>query len=260
MKHHANGQRRPEEIEADIERTRGELQQTLSAIEQRLSPGQLVDQGLEYLRSNGVREYASNLGTTAKQDPLPLALVGIGLAWLMMSSRRAHDPVAAAAAGGEHAGTAASVKDKLSSASQRMSQTAQAARERAHQVGDSARYQAQRLRGGYERMVEEQPLALGAIGLAIGAVLAASAPRTRTEERWVGGGESESESELADERQRSVKEVVEAEQAAQSAADGLRWGSSTDSERSGRAGDAVVLDDEVRPSVQPYAPYVPPVR
>ena len=49
MRH--NGDRSPDEILAGIERTRSELDSTLSAIEHRLTPGQLVDQGLDYLRS-----------------------------------------------------------------------------------------------------------------------------------------------------------------------------------------------------------------
>ena len=34
--------------------------------------------------------------------------------------------------------------------------------------------------------MREQPLALGAIGLAVGAVLASAAPRTRVEDEWMG--------------------------------------------------------------------------
>ena len=85
MRH--NGHREPEQIQADIERTRSELDHTLSAIEQRLTPGQLVDQGLDYLRRHGAKEYVANLGEAVKRDPLPLAFVGIGLAWLMASDR-----------------------------------------------------------------------------------------------------------------------------------------------------------------------------
>lgn len=181
-----NGQRRPEEIEADIERTRSELNDTLSAIERRFSPGELVDQGLAYLRRSGAREYADNLGAAARQDPVPMALVGIGLAWLMMSSRRGSYDAAHRAAAADRGLSAAGMRQKVSATTQRMSDTAHAARERMHHMGDSARHGAQRLRDGYDHMAQEQPLVLGAIGLALGALLGASAPRTRTEERWMG--------------------------------------------------------------------------
>ncbi len=183
-----NGSRRPDEILAEIDRTRGELDSTLSAIEHRLTPGQLVDQGLDYLRNSGGTEFVKNLGTSAKQNPLPVALVGIGLAWLMATNKR---PGTATLAGTDAAqerisATAHSAMDTLGS-------TAQAARERASQLGESARqlgqsarHQVQRARSNVDYLVNEQPLALGAIGLAIGAVLAAAAPRTRQEDELMG--------------------------------------------------------------------------
>ena len=83
-----NGGRRPEEILAEIDQTRHEMDRTLSAIEHRLTPGQLVDQGLDYLRHSGANEFVQNLGGTAKQNPLPVALTAIGLAWLMTLGRQ----------------------------------------------------------------------------------------------------------------------------------------------------------------------------
>jgi hypothetical protein len=192
-----NGQRRPEEIQAEIERTRSDLDQTLHALEQRLTPGQLVDQGLHYLRDSGANEYLTNLRATATRDPLPLALVGVGLAWLAMSSRRPPsayaDPRELSGEPSAMSDTVSTMKDKvsqttqkLSEATHKVSQAAHSARERASRVGASARYQAERLRGGYMQLVNEQPLALGAIGLALGAVLAAATPRTRMEEKLLG--------------------------------------------------------------------------
>jgi ElaB/YqjD/DUF883 family membrane-anchored ribosome-binding protein len=202
-----NGERNPAEIQADIERTRSSLDHTLSAIEQRLQPSQLIDQGVDYLRHSGAREYMTNLGTSVKQEPLPLALVGIGLAWLMMSHARGTTAPSSTTASdlSERArgatdtvadsmrGTMSSVRDTAARTSQRISdtthrigQTAHAARERASQMGAAARHQAERVRTGYDRLVNEQPLALGAIGLAVGAVLAATAPRTRHEDRVMG--------------------------------------------------------------------------
>jgi ElaB/YqjD/DUF883 family membrane-anchored ribosome-binding protein len=219
--------RRPEDIQADIERTRSDLNETLSAIENRLQPAELFDQGVDYLRHSGAREYVVNLGAAARQDPLPLALVGVGLAWLMLSGRDGgrvdrvrvgspgpsvdevrtgvrdtvtgvRDTVSGAVSSVKDA--VASVRDKVSSVRdsatrtsqkladtrQRIGETAQSARERAGRVGHAAREQADRVRSGFDRLVNEQPLALGAIGLAVGAVLAATAPRTRQEDRVMG--------------------------------------------------------------------------
>jgi len=75
MKGNGNGTRDPDAIIASIERTRSEMDSTLSAIEERLTPGQMMDQGLEYLRNSGGREYLSNLGSSLKDNPLPATLV-----------------------------------------------------------------------------------------------------------------------------------------------------------------------------------------
>jgi ElaB/YqjD/DUF883 family membrane-anchored ribosome-binding protein len=199
MKH--DGDRHPREIQADIARVRSDLDETLSAIEHRLTPGQLVDQGLDYLRHSGAREYVANLGASAKQDPLPLALTVVGLGWLMLSSRRdpaghgvvtrpgpSADTLAESArdAAAGLSGAASSVRESAARTSEKISQTTRAARERAQQVGHAAREGADRIRSGVDRLVHEQPLALGAIGIAVGAILAASAPRTRQEDRLMG--------------------------------------------------------------------------
>ncbi|MDQ2694400.1 MAG: DUF3618 domain-containing protein, partial [Pseudomonadota bacterium] len=79
--------RSPDEIERDIEQTRAEMDYTLTALEHKLSPSQFMDQAMSYLRggSGEANEFATNLGRTIKNNPLPVTLLGIGLAWLMMA-------------------------------------------------------------------------------------------------------------------------------------------------------------------------------
>ena len=169
MRH--NGDRSPDEILAEIERTRSELDSTLSAIEHRLTPGQLVDQGLDYLRHSGANEFVQNLGGSVKHNPMPVSLVGIGLAWLM--------------AAGRNSGASQSWSSG-ESATGRISEAAGSAKEKLSQAASGARQQYERVRGGYDSIVREQPLALGAIGIAIGAALAAALPRTRKEDALMG--------------------------------------------------------------------------
>jgi ElaB/YqjD/DUF883 family membrane-anchored ribosome-binding protein len=169
-----NGQS-PEQIQADIDRTRGDMDSTLDAIEQRLTPGQLVDQGLDYLRRSGGNEFVSNLGGSVRDNPLPIALVGIGLAWLM-----------AAGKSGNAGDRARSAKEAYGSMKQQASSGMQSARDTASQIGQTARQQAQRAKSGMDYLVNDHPLGLGAIGLAIGAVLAGAAPRTRQEDALMG--------------------------------------------------------------------------
>jgi ElaB/YqjD/DUF883 family membrane-anchored ribosome-binding protein len=211
-----NGGRRPEQILTDIYRTRDELEKTLVAIEHRLTPGQLVDQGLEYLRHSGANEFVHNLGGAAKQNPLPVALVGIGLAWLMALGRQpAQNYGSSMTSSRLHEGMT-SMRDKASGAAHSAAESMHSIRDRAAQVTDTAREQWLRARGGMDYLVHEQPFALGAIGLAIGAVLGAAAPRTRQEERLMGEasrGLAEKAKELGsqqlDKAQQAVKQVAE---------------------------------------------------
>ncbi len=193
MRH--NGGRKPDEILAEIDRTRGEMDRTLSAIEHRLTPGQLVDQSIDYLRNSGANEFVQNLGGAAKNNPLPIALVGIGLTWLMALGRQpaqhqgygAYDSESSGPGMREKAsGMMQGASERVGSAKSQIGDTVSSMRERASQVSGTAREQWERARGGIDYMIHEQPLALGAIGIAIGAVLAAAAPRTRKEQELMG--------------------------------------------------------------------------
>lgn len=208
-----------EHIEGELSRTRAEMDATLSAIENRLTPGHLVDQGIAYLRRSGAQNFATNLRDQVSANPLPVTLVGLGVAWLMMATRQpgdgagsvrtslgdlqertsdAMDRVAGAThAAGERAsdtmhrmaGAAHSAGERLSegahAARDRIAHVASGTRERARQFGESAHRQYERARSGYQHL-QEQPLALGAVGIALGALLAAALPRTRQEDVVLG--------------------------------------------------------------------------
>jgi hypothetical protein len=92
-------QRTTSDIERDIARTRDEMSQTIGAIQQRLSPGQMFEQMLHYFSSgsgrslaDGAGMFAQNMGRTIRDNPLPVALVATGLAWLMVSRGRRRAP------------------------------------------------------------------------------------------------------------------------------------------------------------------------
>ena len=71
------------ELEREIQAQRSRVENTIDQIQERLSPGQLVDELLSYGKSHGGGDFVANLGRSATSKPLPIALVGIGLAWLM---------------------------------------------------------------------------------------------------------------------------------------------------------------------------------
>jgi ElaB/YqjD/DUF883 family membrane-anchored ribosome-binding protein len=256
-----NGSRHPDEIMAEIERTRREMDSTLGAIEERLTPGQLLDQGMDYLKSSGAGDYVRNLRGSVTSNPLPIALVGIGLAWLAAAERMdrsRHGAGGTSAVGpwdatgggtsdwkgkashlkdeasgmlqrakeGAHAttssmherasGTVDSMKERASGAMSSMQERAAGAMSAGRQTLDEtsrmARERMEQMRGGYRRIVDEQPLALGAIGLAIGAVLAAVLPRTRKEDELLAGTRemvADKASELAKQATDKGREVME---------------------------------------------------
>lgn len=76
----------PAEIERELAETRARLDAHLDELTSRLSPGQMLDDGLNYLRHGQGAEFARNLGTQLRDNPLPVAVTGIGLAWLMATS------------------------------------------------------------------------------------------------------------------------------------------------------------------------------
>ena len=244
MRH--NGERRPEEIQAEIARTRGDMDATLTAIEQRLTPGQLVDQGLDYLRSSGANEFVHNLGGSVKNNPLPVALMGIGIAWLMATGNRKPSYLQAQNES-SGPGVMQRASEGMSSAKDRAAQSVQGARERVGQLGQAARnqmervrYQAERVRTGYDSIVREQPLVLGAIGLAIGAIMAAGLPRTREEDQLMG----EASDRLTERAKELGQEQVEkAQQVASSALGELhKDGKSQDRSMQGTSGRPNIIE------------------
>lgn len=71
------------QIEREIEEDRRRIEERIGAIQDKLSPGQLIDEMLAYAKGHGGGEFAANLKSSAVNNPLPVALIGVGLAWLM---------------------------------------------------------------------------------------------------------------------------------------------------------------------------------
>ncbi|EWY38507.1 hypothetical protein N825_13085 [Skermanella stibiiresistens SB22] len=81
--------RTPEQIEREIEQTRQNTAATLAAIEDRLSPGRLMDEVWSYLRTSGQGQtFVSNLSNTVRDNPIPVALLALSVAWLAVAGSR----------------------------------------------------------------------------------------------------------------------------------------------------------------------------
>ncbi len=77
----------PSEAERDVTEARAELEGSLEELEHRLSPETLMNEAMDYFRGDG-RKYVSTMTREARSNPLAVALVGVGLAWLVIGSRR----------------------------------------------------------------------------------------------------------------------------------------------------------------------------
>ena len=88
MKKDNGSARPPEQIEWEIEQTRHEMTDTLNQIEQRLSPRNMMDRAVTNVRRS-VRDNVSRMiPDTVRDNPMPMALIGAGLGWLLVDSMR----------------------------------------------------------------------------------------------------------------------------------------------------------------------------
>jgi hypothetical protein len=141
-----------ERLERETEETRAQLEQTLGELRARMSPGQLFDQASDYFRNSGGRTYLHNLREEVVHNPIPITLIGAGIAWLALSGamgRRGNGRGDMARDWGRTAGIA----DDLShgghgpSAMQRAKDTAQSW---AHEAGEAISETEERWRGRAE--------------------------------------------------------------------------------------------------------------
>lgn len=88
------------QLEREAERNRAEVEETLEELRSRLRPGQLVDQLVDYAREGAGAEFYGNLKRQIAENPLPVTVIGAGLAWLALSSNSSHPRRARAGAVG----------------------------------------------------------------------------------------------------------------------------------------------------------------
>jgi ElaB/YqjD/DUF883 family membrane-anchored ribosome-binding protein len=74
------------QLEREAEQARADLSATLDALRSRLTPGQLLDDFMDSARDGAPARFVQNLSRNVQENPLPLALVGLGLAWTMVST------------------------------------------------------------------------------------------------------------------------------------------------------------------------------
>ncbi|MER8413555.1 hypothetical protein [Mesorhizobium sp. M0618] len=194
------------ELEREAEAARARVMETAESIRGKMTPGQLLDEFTGLFSGGESSAMLSNLRTQVRDNPLPVTMVGAGLAWLMFgsgTSNTAHGPAGyplpsapARHDEGERGGFSGTLSDAAESLSSSatsvgdtISSTARAAAagltgsaaNASSTTGDMAK--ASR---SAQYLLEDQPLAVAAVGLAIGAAIGAMLPHTATEDEQLG--------------------------------------------------------------------------
>ncbi|HEX5005878.1 MAG TPA: DUF3618 domain-containing protein, partial [Hyphomonadaceae bacterium] len=76
-------------IEAQINRSRHALNDTIEQLGGKLSPGQILDEAIG-LAQGQAGKFSANLGRQVRDNPLPVLLVGAGIAMLFMNRGNGH--------------------------------------------------------------------------------------------------------------------------------------------------------------------------
>jgi hypothetical protein len=206
----------PATLEREINQTRAEMNQTLDSLERKLTAGQLLDQCLTFFGMKGT-EIGSSLGRCVKDNPMPVLLTATGIGWMMFGpnqtrsavryNRYAYDDAEEGAEGltakisetmqsgatatrQQFAKTTETAKETVNRTTDKVKETADRAADALHETvnktRDIAQSQVKQVRDGFNQLLEEQPLILGAVGLAVGAMIGAAFPSTEQEDRLVG--------------------------------------------------------------------------
>ena len=225
----------PEQIRAEIEDTRAEMSQTINEIQERLSPEHLMGQVKETVREATIgkvervmetigevtepaREAMSRAGSTIKEagtsvgysmwrNPIPLALIGLGVGMLFMKSRRGNgydswsgdtslrpkrQNLTSGASGARqpdqtryttgsayNESTFNQVKETAGNLANRSTETLS-------NLGSKAREGANEVSNRFGQLLRDNPLAVGAVAMAAGTAVGLALPSTQFESEYIG--------------------------------------------------------------------------
>lgn len=242
-----------EQIRADIEDTRAEMSQTINEIQERLSPEHLMGQVKETVREATIgkvervmntvveatepaREAVGRAGTAIKEtgvsvadsmwrNPIPVALIGLGLGMLVMRSYRGN--------GGDYQigqttprkrqnlgsgqtqyGTQYGTRDTSTGSLNQMKETASDLADRStaalSDLGTKAKDSVSTAGTWFQQTLRENPLAIGAVAVAAGTAVGLALPSTRFESQYVG----EASEKLVDKAQEVARDAIHKVQSA----------------------------------------------
>ncbi len=213
----------PTEIREEIRRTQYEMDDTLTQIKTRLEMEELATDAFESVK-RAFREKQPDVFGAIRRNPGPTALAALGLGWMMIRGtgdgeleERLKQRLGEKTTNLGHAigGKAAHVKERIgekaSHVKDRIGQKAEEARLNAGQKGseiggkahemigdvkgktssalhgsvETTRHAAHRVTEGFHESLETNPLALGALAIAVGAACGLAVPLSRREEQAI---------------------------------------------------------------------------
>ncbi|MCW2246420.1 ElaB/YqjD/DUF883 family membrane-anchored ribosome-binding protein [Azospirillum fermentarium] len=194
----------------------------------------------DWTGSDSFQPHDTGTASWLRANPVPLALIGMGIGWLALSGTGSGRRMARTAR--DYAGPALdTAKEKLNEAADTVRDTASHAYEKAEEgvsslrraamdmadrttatarsYGQEAAHRTGSTTTGFWDMVHEHPLVAGLMAMGLGAAIGASLPASRMEDRWAGP--------LADDTTSRLKSVAEdvierGSRAARAAADTAR--------------------------------------
>jgi ElaB/YqjD/DUF883 family membrane-anchored ribosome-binding protein len=209
-----------EQIVIAIEETRTEMGATIDEIGHRLQPQTIATEARDKIREatvGRVERIVDDAGKTAqqtsntfvetiRQNPVPAALAALGIGWLAWKAREQpswryseqYGYTPRYSYGNSSADRARDVADDAASrvrdAGSKAQQQAQAALDDTQQKLQQAQWQAQATlddtvataQTQWDRTLNENPLALGALAIGVGAAVALAIPSTQAERELVG--------------------------------------------------------------------------
>jgi len=245
--------RETERIKADIEGTRAEMGQTINEIQERLSPEHIIDQVKETVREatigkveramdkvgekisdvtepaldamgragEALKETGSSVANTIRQNPIPCALIGLGVGMFVVNRIRNADgrtmrskmyqeskQVDSGMDTQEYAGSqqyTGSTRNALKQVKETAGDLANGTAEKVSHLGEQAKEGAIWAGRGFQRVVRQNPLAVGAAAIAVGAAVGLALPTTRVEHEYMG----EASEKLVDKAQQVARDAME---------------------------------------------------
>ena len=245
----------PEQLRAQIEDTRADMSQTINEIQERLSPENVMDQVKEKVReatigkvervmnrvgetigeiSEPAREVAGRAGTAVMEtgksaadvvwrNPIPVALIGLGLGMLVMRSVRRgngydYDDTSSSRSRMRRQSFAGTETDygwhqtEHDTSTGGLNRVKETASDLAHRSTDAlnnlsskAKDTASSLSTRFEHLLRENPLAVGAVAVAAGTAIGLVLPTTKFESEYIG----ETSSQLMDKAQEVAREAID---------------------------------------------------